>query len=383
MFVSLSCVHPGASTRGTWEWYSEGHEIYSPAFSPSGDEVVFVKKFHEPDGHEAEVLGEGKPPVIRSFDDTSRDGDPEVVSVDIGSGTLRQIGYGWEPVYSPDDHRIAFAFQTNPITGKRVLASALEGNVIQVFDRDSASPVQLSHPDVDYLYLSNPLFSPDASYLAYAFSDAINGAYGGEVGVGVVNLSEDGNHGILPPEKQHDLNRLVGPIYWDGDRIIVQRMTPMSGGTFLANRYDCELLMLNPEANEPEVIYSWGERKLDALRDLSYRVTGDGKVLLYDDSWVRLDPASKAVSPLKGGNRLSANSLISPDATLAFTVNEQKAEVREIKSGSVVSEFDVAGTFQSAAWSEDSDRIALVVTYFKDDDQFVFAFDKLIVLSLR
>src|SRR5262245_12170884 len=53
-------------------WHRSDTELYSPVFSPKGDEIALVAKFHMPDGEEAEAM----PEVVLKQREARIDRDP-------------------------------------------------------------------------------------------------------------------------------------------------------------------------------------------------------------------------------------------------------------------------------------------------------------------
>src|SRR5262245_51820091 len=160
-----------------WRWHLQGYDLYGPAFSPDGTEIVLVRQRHTLDGHEAEEAPTEKLEENRRMIATDpRSADPEVIVVQVRSGEASErIDWGWMPAFAPDGTKIAFAAQTNPISAYRVLASTLAGNEIRIYDRRTQEIDVLAKPVTGYF--ADPVFSPDGRRLVFSLADAINGSF--------------------------------------------------------------------------------------------------------------------------------------------------------------------------------------------------------------
>ena len=229
-----------------WRWQEPNYEVYGPAFSPHRDELAFVRKFHVPDGHEAELIPEKKLAEYRKRIDTDkRFEDPEIVVARIRDNKLERLDWGWSPSFSPDGNKITYAHQKKPISGFRVLAKTLEGNEIRIYNRSTKVTSTIAAPDSGYF--SDPIFSPVGDSVLYSLSDAVNGAYGGNVGVGSVTVTSKESQLLYAPTKDHGLYQLIDSKQFIGGRVMVIRMRPDGPGVHLADSYTYELLELgNP-----------------------------------------------------------------------------------------------------------------------------------------
>lgn len=126
----------GASTthgspKSAWSFSEKGYGIYSPQLSPDNQQLVHAN--HVPDGHEAEMLSdEALQESFKRMNSEPRFGDPQVMLMQLGDGSMRRIDYGWSPVFSASQTRLAYTYQKEPITGKRVLAATPAGSEIRV-----------------------------------------------------------------------------------------------------------------------------------------------------------------------------------------------------------------------------------------------------------
>lgn len=190
-----STLLTSAAESPLWTWQEPDTELYQPSFSPDGSEIALVRKRHIPDFAEADGLSEDDlKKRTAPIDKNERYADPEVIVLKIGDKTPSRLDWGWSPAFSPDGTHIAYAFQKKPISRFRILAETMEGNDIRLHRRADKSVRVLASPKTGYL--DSPVFSPDGRTIRYSLCAAVNGAYGGEVGVAEVPL--DGKAGGTP-----------------------------------------------------------------------------------------------------------------------------------------------------------------------------------------
>lgn len=353
-----------------FEWHEANTELYAPVFSPDGAQVAFVRRRHHPDGHEAEMRAEaGEQPRSEHAESDERYEDPQIVVVGRDSD-VEVIDWGWDPSFSSDGKRIAYAAQIRPLTGLRVLASTLSGNEIRIYDRDVGSSQTIAIPESGYL--SAPIFSPDDSTVVFSFSDAINGAYGGNVGIGQVQLSAETMEALYPPTKGFDLYHLVGPKRFVAQDLLAVRCKPQEEGTFLADEYACALIQVG---GDQSVVYDWETVGVSDLRSNAFATGPSNDVFVYSDGWRSLES--------DGSTELAESiGIPSPNTRLLATTSGQSVEILDFVSGVSVKRWELAGPIRDMAWSGESDHIAVIVSRYQDDEQILFDYDQLVVLEI-
>ena len=378
LMIGLSTIQATGEQRKwevVWRWQEPNHEVYGPAFSPHSDELAFVRKFHVPDGHEAELIPENKLAKYRKRLETDRRfEDPEIVVARVGDNQLERLDWGWSPSFSPDGIKVAYAHQKKPISGFRVLAKTLEGNEIRIYNRSTKVTSTLAVPDS--AYFSDPIFSPEGDSVLYSLSDAVNGAYGGNVGVGCVTVTSKESKLLYAPTKDHGLYQLIDSKQFIGGRVMVIRMRPDSPGIYLADSYTYELLELG---NPHHIVYGWGTHRLGTVK-LSFGVNSDGKLMIYDNGW--RTPTGKDTS---SEQNLSTESddpgLISPNGHYLARLGAGSVTISSRKDSRMTFSWVTECRVQELSWSPDSKRIAIVVTKYKDKYQDIFLSDQLVVLE--
>lgn len=355
-------------------------ELYSPVFIPGSAQVAFVKKKHQPDFHEAEAYSESELERFRERSKTdSRWSDPEVTILPADGNAAIKIDYGWNPEASTKGDRLYYVRQKQPISGKRVLAETQAGNEIYAYDFATKKNSEVAAPQSGYLDL--PTAHPTEDMIAYAICDATNGAYGGNVGIGVYDATKGSRRTALAPAKHFELYDLIGSPIWVGSNLVVARRTPLSKGVWLADSYKFEVLNLTGE--KPKVIY---DRKdpVDLVKHQVQLQCLAGKLEISDDSKsVEIAPDDgKVLKETKALPDAELKPLPSPDNKHEFSMDGKKVVIRNCKSGEKLST-TVSGELISAVWSPDSRRMLMVVTINKKKNgEAVFDRDRLLQIDL-
>jgi len=299
--------------------------------------------------------------------------DPEIVVARVGDNKLERLDWGWSPSFSPDGIKITYAHQKKSISGFRVLAKTLEGNEIRIYNRSTKVTSTLAVPDS--AYFSDPIFSPGGDSVLYSLSDAVNGAYGGNVGVGRVKVTSKENRLLYAPTKDHGLYQLIDSKQFIGSRVMVIRMRPNGPGIYLADSYTYELLELG---NPHRVVYEWGTHRLGIVK-LGFGVNSDGKLMIYDNGW-RTITGNSTSSEQNLSTESDDPGHISPNGHYLARLETGSVTISSRKDNRRTFSWDTEGRVQELSWSPDSKRIAIVVTKYKDKYQDIFQSDQLIVL---
>lgn len=222
-----------------------GWEFISANFTTNPDEMLIVEKGYEPDGHEAEEYSEAE---LKSYqkraEKESRWADPSIKIITLTTGKRENIDYGWNPITNKERSVVYYAHQEKPITGKRVLADSQQGNQIMVWNRATKEKKVLAKPTKGYY--DEPMLNADGSVLVYSKNDATNGAWGGQVGVGILDLRNNKELSGIEPQKHHELYDLIGPTWLSGNAVNAVIRTPKAGGTYLADEYANATVSIDP-----------------------------------------------------------------------------------------------------------------------------------------
>jgi hypothetical protein len=375
--LSAALTSFGAFGNEGWTWHEANTELYAPTFSPDGREVALVRKRHLPDGHEAEAFTEKELKArYARIDKDERYSDPQVVIIKVGKQAAEPIDWGWSPVFSPDGGKIAYAHQKKPISRFRVLAETLAGNPIRVFDRVTKQQATVASPKQGYL--DDPLFSPDGGTIVYAIGDAVNGAWGGNVGIGRVGADGKGDTALYAPQKSFGLFHLIGEKVFRNDRVFAMRRTPAAGGTFIADVYVVDVIDTGPPVTS---VFSWGQRDQRRSVATGIAATASGELLLFDERWMTLDQARGVREPDEPVKTDAGR--IAPDGKLSVHPSPKGLSIRDTATGAERRTVKVDGRVRSVTWAPDSKQLALIVTRYSNEEDEVFAHDELVVIPVR
>ena len=78
----------------------------------------------------------------------------------------------------------------------------------------------------------------------------------------------------------------------------------------------------------------------------------------------------------------SGKYIISPNGNLVANFTGNRLFIYQIEEPNKKLFWDTKDTIQEVSWSNDSNKIAVVVTNYKDGEIFTFAFDKLVILKV-
>jgi len=375
------------SVRRVWAWHLDGYEIYDMTFSNMSDQIAFVKKFHVPDGIEAEAFTKEQ---LKEFqlmgEKNNRFSDPELTLMNIGKAQADRIDWGWQPCFSPDGKKLAYSHQKNPMSLYRDSAVARRGNEVFEYDLVDKDTRTLVMPGMDG-YLSEPLYSPDGQEVLYYSSTGVNGTYGrGNVGAGRLSLKTMKAEILLQPQREFGLWCLVKDKLYLDNKIMAIRARPASSGTFLADWYIWELMDLT---RGPVVVHEWGKFRLFADPDVGVMKDSAGNILVYDQRWGLLSQHGDSAAPASALG--TAFGITSPDGRYFIEKpvkprilyrHEGIVRVGDYLNPSFSATWKYDGELQDMKWLPDSKKIALVITAYKDKDQVFFAHDEIIILEV-
>lgn len=382
--AALACSTARAKEAAPWSYHEKNYEIHTPQLSADNARLIFVRKLHAPDFHEAELFTPEELQASRKqVEVNDRFEDPEVILMDLADKRPRVIDYGWEPVFSPDGKKILYAHQTRPISGLRVLAAALAGNDIREYDIERQSGVTLARPASGHL--SFPAYAA-SGLVVFALSGAVNGAWSGDMGVGAFDPVTGQQKNLYAPVREHNLYHLIWDFAVSGDKCLLLRLRPLTEGTFMAESYAHELV----DAESGTVLYDWGAGDSLKVRSIGFRVCPSGPQV-YDNGWRAVTPGAPVQNtlgtvPAQGTVQETAQSSglgwSSPDCGFVAAITDQGLSVHS-SNGKPERSWNLKGKgeIQSVSWSPDSSRLVLVISHGVELGE-KFAFDEIVVVPL-
>jgi hypothetical protein len=358
-------------------------ELFTPVFLPNCSKLAVVKKLHEPDGHEAEAYSEKELAALQGRAKSNpRWADPKVVIVSTADGSQEFIDFGWNPASNPAGDRIFYAHQQKPISGYRVLAQSQKGNQICGYDLTQKTKTELAAPEAGYL--DSPLVSPDGTRVAFAVCDAINGDWGGQVGIGICDLVEADKKIIMPPQKHHNLFDLVGPMFWCGKDLIARLQEASSPGTYMAGAY--QISVVNASAGG-KVLYQEG--KPSQLPDTNIAPTADDNIMvIHSNNQTKITTGGKILekqaSPTVRPAQENSGTSTSPGGLVSASWHERSLTVKNNRTGKKLS-CRLPGNFSCCSWSPKNAPVKLAVIATKEKPKEmapVFDQDALILIAI-
>jgi len=353
-------------------------ELYSPRFIPKSDNLVIVRKAHEPDYHEAEAFSSKELEKGRDQKNTNpRWADPEITMISNDGSARKIIDYGWCPEPNARGNKIYYIHQLKPISGLRVLAENQKGNELCSYAITDGKKQLLVTPSLGYI--DSPMPHPTEDKVAYEISDNTNGAYGGAVGLGVFEESSRKALTLLEPAKHFKLYDLVGPASWIQSNLVTLRKTPQEEGTWLADSYKWDILRL---ANGTQTAIYAREQPIK-IHEKTLRVgtAPDGNIeLIEDDKLIKLSIDGNLI---ESAPMPETRGLSSPNNKLEAILTEDDAVEVTVKATGRKYKQKLHGQVQTLQWSPDSKQLAAVVTKNKTKSGMdVFDRDSLMLISM-
>jgi WD40-like Beta Propeller Repeat len=395
MFLVIA-VSPGTAhgqsriaVKRDLNWSRPGNEITTPQFSMDGNLIVLVSRVHVPDGGDAEGLPES---YFKGLEERQkrepRFADPTIELIDLKGKTICEASYGWNPSISPDNKKLVYSRQKNPITGLRVLAETQAGNDIQIFDCEKRQTRLVAEPDAGYL--DNPFFFPDGNSIVYTENEAVNRASGGPVGLTRVDLRQNEKTSLLsktavpavpcPPARSDgptqvsyvcsqmenptgNFPQLLLQFAPVGNQLVALLGTPVPspGDMYLAKDYDISLLSVLPEKKR---ILSIGKEEMANDEEDSFQAASDQRVMIFSHYWRPFSLTTGKWLPDLGPRNTRRTSTYSPDLKYYLTSEPTDAPdhfvLYQAASGQKLQSFPKMITALEAVWSRDSKRLAIV-----------------------
>ena len=390
-FLDDSYGQTNLKVEKEFEWSRPGSEVSSPSFSSDGTLLVFVSRVHWPDGDEAEDLPENFFTRLEERKKKEpRFADPIVTMIDHKGAAVCEARYGSNPSVSPDGKLIVFSRQKAPLTGLRSLAEALAGNDIEIFDCSTKQETILAVPETGYF--DNPTFLENGRSVVYTVDEAINGSFGGPVGIEKVDLSTREKSFLfgkttvpatacpLPGQPMTQLQSflcsqpkenlssefpsLLTGIAAEGGRVAVMEAKPIpaAGDMYMASRYELKLISIYPDRKEA---FSFGSVEMGNLRNVLLQPDADATVMILSKYWRPFSIEQSKWLPEIGPPNARRTSIYSPD--LKYYLAGQPDEYPD--HFSVYRVADAKEIFRSpkfqgiyeATWSQDAKHFAVVV----------------------
>jgi hypothetical protein len=370
-------------------WSAPGNQILTPEFSPDGNFLALVTRTYWPDGGEAESLPDSFFKKLRdSAKANPRFADPNIKVIDLRGKVVCEAQYGWNPKLSPNNKRVVFSEQVKPITGYRELASPQSGNGIRMFDCEKQELTKIADPDTGYL--DSPFFSSNGESIVYTQNEAVNGAFGGSVGIARFDLKENrqttlvkkqivaavpcppagpnlsGREGFVCSQVKNLSSSFPQIVFRSapvGSNVValLGMPIPQAGDMYLAQNYDMNLVSLIPEQS---TIAPLGKRSMESNDNTTFQIVSGERVLIFSQYW-KLFSLSTGKPLADGGPRnTKLKSIYSADLNYYLCAQpdgepDHFALYRTSDGKRLVSLPKMAPIYE-AVWSPGSHRFAIV-----------------------
>jgi hypothetical protein len=263
--------------------------------------------------------------------------DPNIKVIALSGKVVCEAQYGWNPTLSQDNKRVVFSEQVKPITGYRELASPQSGNGIRMFDCETKELTKIADPDTGYL--DPPFFSSNGESIVYTQNEAVNGAFGGPVGIARFDIKE--NRRITLAKKQivaavpcppaganlsgreafncsqvKNLSTSFSQIVFRsapvGSNVValLGMPIPQAGDMYLAQNYDMNLVSLIPEQR---TIVPLGKRSTESEDNTTFQIVSGERVLIFSQYWKLFSLSSGKLLADVGPRNTKLKSIYSPD----------------------------------------------------------------------
>jgi hypothetical protein len=392
--VSALAVDAQTETAVTRElvWPAPANEIRAPQFSPDGKFLVLVTRAYWPDGGDAEGLPDSFFKQLEAHAKADpRFADPVIKMISLAGKVVCEVKYGWNPSISSDDKRLVFTEQLKPITGFRELASPQAGNGIRLYDCGTSQLTRVADPETGYL--DRAFFTPDGRSIVYTENEAVNGAFGGSVGIGRFDLQENRSVTIVkkntvaavpcPPagSKQSGLeafkcsqienptssfSQIVFHVEPVGNAVVALLGLPIPtpGDMYLAQNYEMNLVSIVPEQ---KTLLQLGKRSMESDDHTSFQPVSNDRVLIFSTYWKLFSVGTGKPLADIGPRNTNLKSVYSPD--LSYYLRPEAAEpgqdpdhfvLYRTADGKRIQSLRKMAYVYEAVWSPESNRFAIV-----------------------
>jgi WD40-like Beta Propeller Repeat len=376
-------------------WSQPGSEIHTPRFSADVRFIVLVTNVHLADAAEAEGLPESYFTAMeKRAQRDPRFADPVIHLIDLAGTEKCRVTYGWHPSLSPDGTMIAFARQRSPIAGKRALAGTLGGNNIEAFNCEDKRVRVLAEPKDGYL--DDPIFFRSGQTIVYTSNGALNGAWGGSVGLGTVDLRNGHVSSVLagksvpgipcPPKGStmpakmacdsgtpatKSFPALILHFEPVGDQLVALQAVPVPspGDLYTASRYDVRLISALPVERTLLSFKAEGSWSNPPDLTFTFQAVSDGRLLVYLHYWRLFSHKTGEWLPDPGPRNTNRTSVYSPDLRYYVaglpaadpTDQPDHFVLYQTRTGKRLAVSPKMAGVYDATWSPDSKRFAIVV----------------------
>jgi len=350
-----------SGARASWSWSAQETTIRSPKFSPDGHSLVaevrhFItmraslskKEFNERYG--------------KAFQRDPRFADPTIALLRITDGSRQDLGYGFDPVFSPDGRQVVFE-QLNPTAkffhfNENVKPRANNG--LAVYDLESRQLRRVAEPATSHCI--RPIFSPDGK--SVVFGTPVPDSpfrWDHPVSLEQIELASGKRTTLYARQETFGEPHFLREFAFVGERLLARRSVAVAQSGPLDGLRLEELI----DPITGAVVYSWGEQDYNEVAYMRFSRWRDGTPAVFTRQWA---PVASAPKPQRRKDLLELlrrTGVVAPDGLLVARGDDFEVIVEDLATGERVARFDaIPGNDGHAelelAWSADSKRLAWV-----------------------
>lgn len=335
------------------------------------------------------------------LDDPLRREDPNVFVLSLGSLDCQFLGFGWDPSFSPDSKKVAFAAQIKPLLGYRLLAATMAGNEIKVFDRVSGGLQTIAKPEGGHF--SKPWYSSPGDTLYFSMEREVHDSWGTITDIGSVELGpiEITKHYSIEISPESQIER-IGPVEVQrNDPYFVRCRAADQMGFKSQRRYRCSLVKIGKKDESALDFGFFNDGEISSIR---FFVLDDGRIVRHWIKEIRSRSgrllAHRARWGFVAGKEFSLRSefngtgswpgAISPDGNFIVQAVDPFDYSRighmvivSRHTGRVVRRFSFGTAISEYKWAPDSRHLVVIASHYADEVRQDFLHDEIILLRLQ
>ncbi|MGF6906156.1 hypothetical protein [Fusobacterium sp. PH5-44] len=340
-----------------YEWYEKGYIIKDMSFDNEGKDIAIAKEFKIPSGGDAIDREDEIEKIHEKIKENPRYADPIIYIMNLESKEMTEVDYGSEVEFSHDGKKIVYIHQLKPLSGFRELAETLKGNTLNLYDIKNKTKEVLATPQDNFLM--NPQFIDDNN-IVYQIGDAINGVYGGGVGLNKINIENKKIEIIAEVRKDHNMFNIISKVAVRENDIYYLQYIPQDEDTHMASEYTLHL------KKGDEIFHDFGTNDFINLSG-NYAVDDEKNLVLLNSE---MDAESVTVSIYKDAKEISnkevmieyfTNGILSPNGKYIICQDySMSISLINIETMEIIVLNLPKTTLYQVKWSNNCDRVGII-----------------------
>lgn len=376
LILGQTLLSQNAKLEKYYEWFEKDYIIKDISFDNEGKNIAIAKEFKIPSDEDAIDKEDEIEKIHKKIKENPRYADPTIYIMNLESREMIEVDYGNEVEFSFDGKKLGYIHQLQPLSGLRELATTLKGNTLNIYNIENKTKEILATPQDNFLM--NPQFIDDKN-MVYQIGDAINGSYGGGVGINKISIENKTIEEISSVTKTHNLFNIISSILIKGSDVFYLEHIPQDESTYMSSEYQ-QILKKNKD-----VFYDFGVFEYERLKN-TYAIDDNNRLIVFNNE---IDAEMPAVSIYvnneevetkeidieyitKGTLSPNGKYLICQDYSMSISLID--IDIMEV----TVLELPKTSLYQ-VKWSRNCDRFAIIQEYDKlvfTDIMTLFRFSK-------